>query len=99
MYILCYFFEIQPLFCISSYHQELQATLLTIDILDGALVKRSAASKGAPVMRPMSASSGMHMKDSWKPELFRLNCEYDFCLPLSFDLYNEQRDLVMASLK
>ncbi|XP_071487467.1 uncharacterized protein [Diadema antillarum] len=40
-----------------SYHQELQASLSSLEILDGAAVRRSAVSKSAPVMRPMSASS------------------------------------------
>eukprot|EP00057_Strongylocentrotus_purpuratus_P033585 XP_791987.3 PREDICTED: protein phosphatase 1 regulatory subunit 7 [Strongylocentrotus purpuratus] len=40
-----------------SYHQELQATLLGLEILDGAVVKRNAGSKTAPIMRPMSAST------------------------------------------
>lgn len=39
-----------------SYMTEIQSEFPNLDILDGALLKRSAQ-KGAPLMRPMSASS------------------------------------------
>ncbi|XP_063962093.1 protein phosphatase 1 regulatory subunit 7-like [Lytechinus pictus] len=40
-----------------SYHQELQASLLGLEILDGAVIKRNTGNKTAPIMRPMSAST------------------------------------------